>query len=125
MDENQAVDSRVGPPEGTTSFQLGIRLQPVENSDQPLFANFSVVQATPEVLFLDFGFLEPSMMPALARQAQSGGKMPEAVTGRLTCRVALGRDAAAQLAQQLNRQLAAGSVPAAAPTRVVREVASS
>ena len=87
--------------------QLGIRLQPVDGSDQPVFSNFTVVQGAPGTVFVDFGFLEPSVMPALARQLQSGGKVPETINGRLCCRVALGLDAAAQLAQQLNQHLRA------------------
>jgi len=89
----------------TQRVQLGMRLQPMNNSDQPIFSNFTMVQGAPGTVFVDFGFLEPSVMPALARQVRSGGKVPEAIDGRLACRVALGLDAAAQLAQQLNQHL--------------------
>lgn len=92
---------------GAQRVQLGIRLQPVNHSEQPIFANFTVVQGAPGTVFVDFGFLEPGVMPALARQVQSGGKVPESIDGRLACRVALGVDAAAQLAQQLNQHLRA------------------
>lgn len=91
---------------GHTRLQLGLRLQPVDHSDQPVFANFTMVQGAPSVVFLDFGFLEPAVLPSLARLAKSGGKAPETVNGRLACRVALGADVAAQLAQQLNEYLA-------------------
>lgn len=86
-------------------LQLGIRLQPVEHSDQPVFSNFTVVQGAPGTVFIDFGFLEPNALPAVARLAQSGGKVPETINGRLACRIALGIDAAAQLAQQLEQHL--------------------
>ena len=85
--------------------QLGMRLQPLNNSDQPIFSNFTVVQGASGTVFVDFGFLEPSVLPALARQARSGGKLPESINGRLVCRVALGLDATAQLAQQLSQYL--------------------
>ena len=85
--------------------QLGIRLQPVNHSEQPVFSNFTVVQGAPGTVFIDFGFLEPSVMPSVARLARSGGKLPETVNGRLACRMALGLDAAAQLAQQLDQHL--------------------
>ena len=97
---NEAAASK-----GAQHVQLGMRLQPVNHSDQPIFSNFTVVQGAPGTVFLDFGFLEPSVMPALARQARSGGKMPEAINGRLACRVALGLDAAVQLVQQLDQHL--------------------
>ena len=125
MAENQKAESQADAVQGGTTIQLGIRLQPTDNSDQPVFANFTVVHGTPEMVFVDFGFLEPNLGPALARQAQTGGKMPEAITGRLACRVALGRDAAAQLSQQLSRQLGTGTrAPTTAARRVGKEGSS-
>lgn len=86
-------------------LQINVRLQPANDSDQPIFANFTVAQGAAAMVFIDFGFLDPSALPALARLAQSGGKMPEAINGRLACRVAMGLDSVAQLAQQLNQVL--------------------
>ncbi len=87
--------------------QINIRLQPVENSDLPILSNFTMVQAAPGMVFVDFGFLEPNALPAIARLAQSGGKLPETLTGKLACRVTLGLDAAVQLTQQLEQQIQA------------------
>jgi hypothetical protein len=64
-----------------------------------------MVQGAPGVVFLDFGFLEPAALPAIARLAQSGGKPPGSIDGRLACRVVLGMDVAAQFAEQLNQHL--------------------
>ena len=86
-------------------LQLNIRLQPANDSDHPIFSNFTVVQGAPGTVFVDFGFLDPSALPAVARLVQTGGKLPEAISGRLACRVALGLDAAVQLAQQLEQHL--------------------
>lgn len=86
-------------------IQLGIRLQPVDHSDQPVFANFSFVQGAQGMLFLDFGFVEPNVVPAVARRARDGGKLPESVNGKLAARVVLGIDAATQLLQQLEHHL--------------------
>src|SRR5512133_1126185 len=86
-------------------LQLGLRLQAANHSDQPVFSNFTMVQPGPGVMFLDFGFLEPSALPGIARLARSGGKMPESINGRLACRVVLSDDVAAQLVQQLKQQL--------------------
>jgi hypothetical protein len=96
-------------------LQLGLRLQPVDGSDQPLFSNFTVVQAAPGMVFVDFGFLEPAALPGLARLAKSGGKMPESINGRLACRVVLGLDAAVQLTRQLEQQLKGLATASAAP----------
>jgi hypothetical protein len=90
---------------GDKGIQLGIRLQSVEHSDQPVFSNFAMVQGASGMVFLDFGFLEPSVLPTVLRLAQTGGKLPEAVNGRLAARVVLGLDAAAQLAGQLDQHL--------------------
>jgi hypothetical protein len=91
--------------EAQKGLQLGLRLQPVAASDQPLFSNFTVVQGAPGVVFVDFGFLEPAALPGLARLAKSGGKMPASINGKLACRVVLGLDAAAQLTRQLEHHL--------------------
>ena len=85
--------------------RLGIRLQPVDNSDQPVLANYTNLNISPGMVFIDFGFLEPAMLAALPRVARSGGKLPERLNGKLAVRVALGYDTLANLHQQLGRVL--------------------
>jgi hypothetical protein len=84
---------------------LGLRLVPMGNSDQPVFANVCSVNVAPGVAFIDFGFLEPAMLTALPRVAKQG-KLPERIDGRLAVRVALGVEALASLHQQVGRVLA-------------------
>jgi hypothetical protein len=84
---------------------MGIRLAPVNNSDQPVLANYTSLNAAPGMVFVDFGFLEPAMLAALPRVAKLGGKLPERLNGRLAVRVALGYDAVANLHQQLGQIL--------------------
>jgi hypothetical protein len=83
------------------SVSLGVRLVPVNNSDQPLFANYTTVNATPGIAFIDFAFLEPSVLLALPHVE----KVPESINGRLVVRVALAPDALQNLARQLNALL--------------------
>jgi len=90
-----------GAQEQPRSVSLGVRLVPVNNSDQPLFANYTTVNATPGVAFLDFAFLEPSVLLALPHVE----KVPESINGRLVVRVALAPDALQNLARQLNSLL--------------------
>ncbi len=90
---------------GAQNTQLGIRLVPVENSDQPVVANYCTINVSPGMAFIDFGFLEPGMLAALPRVARSGGKLPERLNGKLAVRVALGYDALANLHQQLGQVL--------------------
>ena len=101
-----------GPAAGERK-PLGLRLVPVGNSDQPVFANVCNVNVAPGVAFIDFGFLEPAMLSALPRVAKEGGKLPERIEGRLAVRVAMGVEALANLHQQLGRVLASAQRGAA------------
>jgi hypothetical protein len=87
------------------SASLGVRLTPVGNSDQPVVANYCLINVSPGMAFIDFGFLEPAMLAALPRVAREGGKLPERVNGRLAVRVAMGYDALAGLHQQIGQVL--------------------
>ena len=107
--ENGDGGTETGAPAGAApqakSASLGVRLTPVGNSDQPVVANYCLINLAPGMAFIDFGFLEPAMLAALPRVARQGGKLPERVDGRLAVRVALGYDAHAGLHQQIGRVL--------------------
>lgn len=93
------------PAEKAQNRQMGIRLAPVGNSDQPVVANYCSINIAPGMAFVDFGFLEPAMLAALPRVVRSGGKLPESLNGKLAVRVALGYDGLANLHQQLSHTL--------------------
>ena len=93
---------------------LNIRLAPVDNSDQPVLANFTSLNGSPGMVFIDFGFLEPAALDAFSRLARSGGKIPETLSGKLAVRVALGYDTLATLHQQLGQVVAGLSAQSAA-----------
>jgi hypothetical protein len=93
------------PVPAAQSVSVAVRLQPVEQSQRPVFANFTTVQAGTGVVFLDFGFLDPQTMANLARIGQPGVKIPDAIGGTLACRMVLGIDTVANLANQLNQLL--------------------
>ncbi|MCB1941126.1 MAG: hypothetical protein H6942_15350 [Candidatus Accumulibacter sp.] len=118
---NTAKDSEVLPdPEAAKpaqSVSVTVRLQPVEHSHQPIFSNFTTVQTGTGVVFVDFGFLEPQTMAHLARLGQPGVKIPEAIEGRLACRMALGLDTVANLANQLNHLLRSAAASQAQPAQ--------
>jgi hypothetical protein len=106
MAEKEAKGRKGGEAETPAAQQaqtigLGVRLVPADGSDQPVFANYTVLNAGPGVVFVDFGFLEPAMLAALPRLAQRGGKLPQSVNGRLAVRVALSADAVRNLKRQL------------------------
>jgi hypothetical protein len=85
---------------------IGVRLVPTGDSDLPTLANFARVQMSASGVLVDFGFIEPAGLDALARTARAGGKMPEAVNGRLAGRYALTPDALVALHQQLGQAIA-------------------
>jgi hypothetical protein len=105
QDRDAAGAAGPGARPATENRSLGIRLMPVENSDQPVVANYTSLNVSPGMVFVDFGFLEPAMLTALPRVARSGGKLPERLNGRLAVRVAMGYDAVANLHQQLGQVL--------------------
>ena len=82
---------------------LGLRLVPVDQSDQPVLSNLTSVTVAPGLVFIDFGFVEPGLLSALPRMARLGGKLPERINGKLAVRVALGFDSLAALHQQLGQ----------------------
>lgn len=98
-------DTRVPASQPARSVQVAIELQSVDQSDQPVLANFTAVQGAPGMVFLDFGFLEPQAINKLTRQAQTGSAVPKVIRGRLACRVAMSPEAIANLAQQLKQFL--------------------
>jgi len=100
------AEQAAATPDAKEAKRLGIRLQPVDNSDQPVVANYTSLNVAPGMVFMDFGFLEPGMLAALPRVARAGGKLPESVNGKLAVRVAMGYDGLANLHQQLGRVLA-------------------
>ena len=90
---------------------IGVRLVPADGSDLPVVCNFTRVQLSSAGVLVDFGFLEPGGLDVLARTARAGGKMPEAVQGRLAARYALTPDALLALHQQLGQAIAGLRAP--------------
>lgn len=82
-----------------------VRLVPADNSDRPIVSNYSTINVSPGMVFIDFGFLEPSLLAALPRVAGTDGDLPESVNGRLAARMAIGYEAMANLHQQLGKAI--------------------
>jgi len=97
--------------------RMSVRLAPVNNSDQPVVANYATVNVAPGMAFVDFGFIEPGLLAAIPRVAKQGGKLPESVNGKLAVRVAIGHDGLAGLHQQIGRVLTELRTAAAAKQR--------
>ena len=92
-------------PAAPTRQRMGVRLAPVDNSDQPVLANYASVSVAPGMAFIDFGFLEPGLLAAIPQVAQQSGKLPQAVNGKLVVRVAMSYVTLAALDEQVKKML--------------------
>lgn len=104
--KKDSVPTTPAVPADRTNIELNVRLTPSGNSEQPVFSNFTIVNVAPGTVFVDFGFLEPGVLSALPQMVREGTKLPDALNGRLSVRVAMGLDAMANLHQQLSRVIA-------------------
>ncbi len=96
---------------GGKSVALHVRLKPSGEADQPTLANYSHVSLAQGLAYVDFGFLEPGLLGAVAQRTQKGETLPKQLEGTRTVRVALPLDAVIRLHQQL-QQLVASLQPA-------------
>jgi uncharacterized membrane protein len=93
--------------QASKAVSLNVRLTPIRESEPPTFANYTTVGMTQGIAYLDFGFLEPALLAAVAQRAQKGEAVPKQLEGKLAVRVALPLDAMLRLQQQLG-QVSAG-----------------
>lgn len=84
---------------------LNVRLKPSESSIYPRAANYTNVGVAQGIAYVDFGFIEPAMLAAIAKTAKDGQAMPKGLEGHLVTRVALGIDVLARLHQQIQQVL--------------------
>lgn len=88
-----------------TTIALNVRLKPVDHSDLPHSANYSNVGVAQGIAYLDFGFIEPALLGAIAKTAKDGQVAPKAIDGQLVARVAMGVNVLARLHQQIQQVL--------------------
>jgi len=103
--EKETLSDSKGESTQPHAIQVGIRMQQGEHTGQPIYANFTAVQGGQGVVFVDFGFLEPQALNSLAQMTQAGKQVPETIGARMSSRMAISVDAAANLARQLNQLL--------------------
>jgi hypothetical protein len=100
-----AANAEKPEPQPKKRDGVSVHLIPVNNSDQPVFANYAMMNLAPGTAFIDFGFVEPAVVAALSQMTQTGGELPEAVSGKLAVRMAVGYDMLVNLHQQLTQVL--------------------
>lgn len=88
-----------------TTIALNVRLKPSESSAHPRAANYTNVGIAQGIAYLDFGFIEPALLAAVAKTAKDGQAAPKGLDGHLVTRVAMDIGALARLHQQIQQVL--------------------
>lgn len=91
---------------GNKSVAVNVRLKSLGDADQPTLANYSHVSLAQGLAYVDFGFLEPGLLSAVAQRAQKGETLPKQLDGTRIVRLALPFDAVIRLHQQLQQVVA-------------------
>ena len=68
---------------------LNVRLKPMESSAHPRASNCTSVGVAQGIAFVDFGFIEPGVLGAIAKTAKNGQAAPKGIEGQLVTRVAM------------------------------------
>ena len=84
---------------------VNVRLKPSESSAHPRATNYTNVGVAQGIAYVDFGFIEPALLAAVAKTAKDGQAAPKGLEGTLVTRVAMGVDVLARLHQQIQQVL--------------------
>ena len=72
------------------TIALNMRLKPSEASAHPRATNYTNVGVAQGIAYVDFGFIEPALLGAIAKTAKDGQAAPKAIDGQLVTGVAMG-----------------------------------
>ena len=89
-----------------TTIALNVRLKHSESSAHPRAANYTNVGIAQGIAYLDFGFIEPALLAAVAKTAKDGQAAPKGLEGHLVTRVAMDIGSLTRLQQQIRQVLA-------------------
>jgi hypothetical protein len=87
------------------AITLNVRLKPSESSAHPRATNYTNVGVSQGIAYVDFGFIEPSLLASVAKTAKDGQPAPKGLEGALVTRVAMSVDVLARLHQQIQQVL--------------------
>ncbi len=87
------------------TIALNVRLKPSDSSAHPCAANYTNVGVAQGMAYLDFGFIEPALLAAIAKTAKDGQAAPKGLDGHLVTRVAMDLGALVRLQQQIQQVL--------------------
>jgi hypothetical protein len=87
------------------AIALNVRLKPSEPSAHPKATNYTNVGVAQGIAYLDFGFIEPALLAAIAKTAKDGQAAPKGLEGHLVTRVAMDIRALTRLQRQIQQVL--------------------
>ncbi|MDZ4855682.1 MAG: hypothetical protein SGJ26_12630 [Nitrospirota bacterium] len=87
------------------TIALKVRLKPSESSAHPKATNYTNVGMAQGIAYVDFGFIEPALLAAIAKTAKDGQAAPKGLEGALVTRVAMSVEVLARLHQQIQQVL--------------------
>ena len=82
---------------------LNVRLKSNDSSAHPRAVNYTNVGVAQGIAYVDFGFIEPLLLGAIAKTTKNGQAAPKGIEGQLVTRVAMGVDVLARLHQQIQQ----------------------
>lgn len=87
------------------TIALNVRLKPSESSAHPRATNYTNVGVAQGIAYVDFGFIEPTLLAAIAKMAMDGQTASKGLEGALVTRVPMSVDVLARLHQQIQQML--------------------
>jgi hypothetical protein len=87
------------------TIALNVRLKPSESSAHPRAANYTNVAIAQGMAYLEFGFIAPALLAAIAKTTNNSQAAPKGVDGHLGTRVAMDIGALTRLQQQIQHAL--------------------
>jgi hypothetical protein len=87
------------------TIALNVRLKTSDPSAHPRATNYTNVGVAQGIAYVDFGFIEPALIAAIAKTAKEGQAAPKGVDGTLVTRVAMPLESLGRLHQQLQQVL--------------------
>lgn len=87
------------------TIALNVRLKPSESSAHPRTTNYTNVGVAQGIAYVDFGFIELTLLAAIAKTTKDGQAAPKGLEGALATRVAMSVDVLARLHQQIQQVL--------------------
>jgi len=84
---------------------LSVRLKPSEPSAHPRATNYTSVGVAQGIAYVDFGFIDPTLLAIIVKTAKDGQAAPKGLEGTLITRVAMSVDVFTRPHQQIQQVL--------------------